>query len=184
MPNLRRTVVAVSFLTLACAAHLRAGAAEDYCTASTGKVVLREATYNTNGGTPLPLAQVKSFCEYTSKSDGSQIDVLLDTLVATKPTLAVLAYYAQEPLGSGCEGNPASCYCSQLGGSDLFGGINAAGGGWVNNNLPDATLEACIFPDFSSIDSWGLAYYSNGIVRGIDLTKVLRYTPPAGEAKQ
>jgi hypothetical protein len=183
MPNLRTTAIAVSLLTLACAAHLRADAAEDYCTASTGKVVFRQATYNTNGGTPLPLAQTKQFCEYTSKSDGSQIDVLLDTLVTTKPTLAVLAYYAKEPLNSGCEGNPASCYCSQLGGSDLFGGINAAGGGWVNNNLPDATLEACIFPDMSSIDSWGLAYYANGIIRGIDLTKVLRYTPPAGDAK-
>jgi len=39
-------------------------------------------------------------------------------------------------------------------------------------------LEACIFTDMSSIDSWGLAYHANGIIRGIDLTKVLRYKYP------
>jgi hypothetical protein len=63
MLNFNKAAVAVSLLTLACAAHLRADAAEDYCTASTGKVVFRQATYNTNGGTPLPLAQTKPFCE-------------------------------------------------------------------------------------------------------------------------
>ncbi len=183
MTNLRMTAVAVSLLASVALPQLHAGKAEDYCTGSTGQVVLRKAAYNTNGGPILYLSQTKPFCEYTSKSDGSQIDVLLETLVTDQPTLAVLAYYAKEPLNSGCVGNPASCYCSQLGGSDLFGGINAAGGGWVNNNLPDATLEACVFPDMSSIDSWGLAYYSNGIVRGIDLTKVLRYQGPSGDAK-
>jgi hypothetical protein len=39
-------------------------------------------------------------------------------------------------------------------------------------------LEACIFPDMSTIDSWGLTYHSVGIVRGKDLTKVLRYPSP------
>jgi hypothetical protein len=68
-----------------------------------------------------------------------------------------------------------------LGGSDLFGGINAAGGGWVGRGSPDTVLEACILPDMSSIDSWGLTYNSTGIIRGIDLTTVLRYVPPPGE---
>jgi hypothetical protein len=44
-------------------------------------------------------------------------------------------------------------------------------------------LEACIFPDMSSIDSWGLAYYSNGDIRGIDLSTVLRYGPPPAAKK-
>jgi hypothetical protein len=29
----------------------------------------------------------------------------------------------------------------------------------------------------SSIDSWGLTYNTNGTIRGIDLTKVMRYKP-------
>jgi putative hemolysin len=150
----------------------------DYCTQTGGTVYLREAVYGTNDPqTELPLAEFKSFCQYTSASDGSRIHVLLETLTTTKPTLAALAYYNKPAMTGTCEGNPASCYCSQLGGSDLFGGINAASGAWVNNNSTDQDLEACIFPDMSSIDSWGLAYNTNGIVRGIDLTKVLRYKP-------
>ena len=34
----------------------------------------------------------------------------------------------------------------------------------------------------SSIDSWGLAYNANGITRGIDLTKVMRYKIQAAKA--
>jgi putative hemolysin len=150
-------------------------AASDYCVSTGGQVFLREAVYGTNDfPSALFLADIKPFCQYTSPTDGSRIDVLLETLYTTKPTLAVLAYNAKPATGS-CEGNPASCYCSLLGGSDLFGGINAAGGGWVNPNSVDVTLEACIFPDMSSIDSWGLAYHANGIIRGIDLSTVLRY---------
>jgi len=139
-------------------------------------VFLRQAAYGTNDPqTQLLLSQEKPFCQYTSATDGSRIHVLLETLVTTKPTLAALAYYAAPALSGNCEGNPASCYCSQLGGSDLFGGINAAGGAWVNPNSVDVDLEACIFPDMSSIDSWGLTYHSDGIIRGIDLSTVLRY---------
>jgi hypothetical protein len=50
---------------------------------------------------------------------------------------AALAYYAEVTYNGNCNGNPASCYCSQLGGSDLFGGINAAGGGWVKKSDPN-----------------------------------------------
>jgi hypothetical protein len=97
--------------------------------------------------------------------------------VTRDPSLAALAYYAQVQLGT-CQGNPASCYCTQLGGSDLFGGETGAGGGWVLDTDYNDVLEACIFPDMSSIDSWGLAYHSEGIIRGKDLAKVLRYQNP------
>jgi len=70
-----------------------------------------------------------------------------------------------------------------LGGSDLFGGINAAGGGWVLDSDPDDVLETCIFPDLSSIDSWGLLYHSQGIIRGQDLSTVLRYKDPYAGAR-
>ena len=166
------------------AADPDSGAAAAYCEQTGGKVIDRAPFYGTNGpsSTWLRLAGTRQFCQYTSSKDGSRIHVLLETLYTTTPTLAALAYYTPPVLGS-CTGNPASCYCSQLGGSDLFGGINAAGGGWVGRGSIDAVLEACIFPDMSSIDSWGLTYKSDGIIRGIDLTTVLRYTPPAGAAK-
>ena len=55
------------------------------------------------------------------------------------------------------------------------------GGGWVLNTDYNDVLEACIFPDLSSIDSWGLAYHSEGIIRGKDPAKVLRYSDPYAE---
>ena len=142
-----------------------------------GVVQTRIPEYGTNGGTALVLSGKAEFCQFTSQKDGSQINVLLSTLATRQPSLAALAYYAQVQLGS-CSGNPASCYCTLLGGSDLFGGINAAGGGWVLDSDPNDVLEACIFPDMSSIDSWGLAYHSIGAIRGKDLAKVLRYGNP------
>ncbi len=180
--SMNRTLLATAFLAslLTFSSHplFAADEAAEYCTKTGGEVFIRQAAYGTNNPlTELLLAAKRPFCQYTSASDGSRISLLLSTLTTTEPTLAALAYYAQVPSGS-CSGNPASCYCSLLGGSDLFGGINAAGGGWVNNKSEDATLESCIFPDESSIDSFGLFYHSAGIVRGIDLSTVLRYANP------
>jgi putative hemolysin len=150
-----------------------------YCRQTGGVVQTRIAEYNTDGGQALVLGGKAPFCQYTA-SDQSQINLFLTTLYNTQPTLATLAYYAQVPYNGQCEGNPASCYCTQLGGSDEFGGINAAGGGWVLNSNPTDVLESCIMPDLSTIDSWGLLYHSQNIIRGIDLEKVLRYHgPPA-----
>jgi hypothetical protein len=150
-----------------------------YCKSVGGIVETRTAWYGTNGPNPLRLAGERSWCQFTLKSDGSRIHLLLDTLYTRQPTLATLAYYAELQPGS-CQGNPASCYCTLLGGSDQFGGTTGAGGGWVtmDPNSIDQTLEACIFPDLSSIDSWGLTYHSQNIIRGIDLSKVLRFKNP------
>jgi putative hemolysin len=154
--------------------------AAEYCVNHGGEVDSREPYYNTNDVEQnwLQLSGSRQFCKFTLAKDGSRIYVLLSTLFTEQPSLAALAYYAQVPLES-CNGNPASCYCSQLGGTDLFGGVNLNGGGWVKKSDPvDTVLEACIFPDMSSIDSWGLAYHSAGIIRGKDLSKVLRYKNP------
>ena len=185
---MRRLFVLAGFLIVAALGTRPALAASSdstaaggaYCVNEGGTVQVRQPTYGTNGGvTPLKLADVKAFCQFTSKKDGSSIYVLIDTLTTSKPTLAALAYYAQVKFdGSTCQGSPGSCYCSQLGGTDLFGGINAAGGGWVLNTDPTDTLDACIFPDESSIDSYGLFYHSAGIVRGKNLAKVLIYKNP------
>lgn len=149
-------------------------AAGAYCKQTGGDVELRRPVYGSNSSDLLFLAGEKSFCQYTSKKDGSRIHILLETLYTTKPSLAALAYILKPALGT-CNGNPASCYCSLLGGSDQFGGTSGAGGGWYNKNAIDQTLEACIFPDMSSIDSWGLTYHAEGIIRGINLQKVMRY---------
>jgi hypothetical protein len=157
--------------------------AATHCVKWGGEVDAREPYYNTNGAPQdwFRLDGSRQFCKFTSKKDGSRIFVLLSTLYSDQPTLAALAYYAEVPISGSCNGNPASCYCSQLGGSDLFGGISAAGGGWVKKSDPvDTVLEACIFPDMSSIDSWGLAYHSFGIIRGRNLNKALRYPNPYG----
>ncbi len=185
----RSFMMGIALAALLCAtAKMKAaepdtGAAAAYCTQTGGTVIERAPYYGTNGpfSTWLRLSGARNFCQYTSATDGSSIHILLETLFTKTASLAASAYYAQVPLGTGCVGNPASCYCSQLGGSDLFGGVTGAGGGWVGKNSPDTVLEACIFPDMSSIDSWGLTYYSQGIIRGIDLTTVMRYVPPTAK---
>ncbi len=161
-------------------------ASKDYCTSVGGEVDNRQPYYNTNGDEQewLRLSGSRNFCKFTSQDDGSRIHVLVSTLYTTKPSLAALAYYAEVPVGS-CNGNPASCYCTLIGGTDLFGGINAAGGGWVQKSDPvDTVLEACIFPDMSSIDSWGLTYHSVGVTRGADLDGLLRYPNPYNSKKK
>lgn len=167
----------VSMTAAQAAAPAQPLSSADYCVKKGGAVQVRIPEYNTNGGDRLILAGHREFCQFTSTKDGSQINVLLETLHTTQPSLAALAYYAQVQLGS-CNGNPASCYCTLLGGSDSFGGINAAGGGWVLESDSNDVLEACIFPDMSSIDSWGLAYHSANIIRGKNLARVLRYSNP------
>ncbi len=152
----------------------------DYCTSTGGVMETRAPMYNTNGpqGSWLRLAGKQGFCQYTLAEDGSRIHVSLNTLYTTTPSLAALAYYAETPWNGMGQGSPASNYCTQLGGTDLFGGVNAAGGGWVEIGTTDVVLDACIFPDDSTIDSWGLFYHSAAIIRGIDLSTVLRYPNP------
>ncbi|HEY6578124.1 MAG TPA: hypothetical protein VIY09_02270 [Rhizomicrobium sp.] len=149
-----------------------------YCVAKGGVVQEREPYYGTNGNSPLQLAGKAYFCEFTSQKDGSQISVLLSTMWTKLPSLAALAYYAEVAYNGNCNGSPGSCYCSQVGGTDLFGGVTGAGGGWVLTTNNTDVLDTCIFPDMSSIDSYGLFYHSAGIVRGKNLAKVLRYKNP------
>jgi putative hemolysin len=165
-----------------------------YCAQAGGNVHVRYPVYGTNSAAPLRLAGERHFCEFTGE-DGSSIviAVAVDTLAAAAPTLAALAYLNPPPLEPGPpSANPSSRYCSQLGGTDLFGGVTAAGGGWVLEDDPGAlplpaapsagdVIAMCVFPDLSTIDSWGLTYHSSGIVRGADLEPLLRYQPGPGQ---
>jgi hypothetical protein len=45
-------------------------------------------------------------------------------------------------------------------------------------NLEDeafTVVQMCVFPDGPAIDAWGIAYYSDDVVRGIDLAEVFRF---------
>jgi putative hemolysin len=153
--------------------------AKAYCTSTGGVLEQRTAVYGTNDDQAdwLWLTGSELFCQYTLAADGSRIHLNLTTLWSTKPSLAALAYYAQVPWNGQGNGNPASYYCTQLGGAEI-GATDFAGGGWVLLGSIDESLEACVFPDNSTIDSWGLFYHSDNIVRGIDLTTVMKYPNP------
>jgi len=151
---------------------------ESYCQSTGGTFEVRHAVFGTNNAPQnwLWLGGEEKFCQYTA-SDGSRIHLSLETLTHKRPTLAALAYYAQVPWNGQGNGNPASFYCTQLGGAEI-GATDFAGGGWVARGGIDQVLEACVFPDNSTIDSWGLLYHSVNIIRGIDLSSVLKYANP------
>jgi putative hemolysin len=152
-------------------------AAAEYCTESGGVVETRYPFYGTNNNDPLQLAGSLEICNFTA-DDGSSILVGLDTLYTDQPTLAALAYRAQAPLDTGdapASATPSSLYCTQLGGTDSFGGVSAAGGGWAVEGGADV-ISLCVFPDLSVIDSWGITYYSDDTIRGADLNELFRYS--------
>lgn len=160
------------------AAPSGAQSAAAYCTQSGGAVETRYPFYDTSASSPLQLAGSMQICVFTSRQDQTRILVAVDTLYTEQPTLAASAYLAKQPLKSGPpSSNPSSIYCSQLGGTDLFGGATATVGGWAREGTADP-ISMCIFPDLSTIDSWGLTYHSDGTIRGADLTNLLRYKPP------
>ena len=65
-------------------------------------------------------------------------------------------------------------YCNQLGGKT---------GAFVKLHTVSDSVEACVFPDNSAIDFAGLWYISIGIIRGIDLSTVLKYQDPRSKTK-
>jgi putative hemolysin len=95
----------------------------------------------------------RAICQHTA-SDSSPIPLSLETLTAKKPTLAALAYYTKVKWDRQGYGNPASFYCSQLGGAEI-GATDFAGGTWVSKGGIDQLLEACIVPDNSTINCGG-----------------------------
>jgi hypothetical protein len=152
-------------------------AATDYCTENGGVVETRYPFYGTNNANPQQLSGSLDVCTFTAE-DGSRIIVGLDTLYTDQPTLAAQAYRAQTPMEPiPASVNPSSIYCTQLGGTDIFGPANsAAGGGWGLEDAADS-LALCVFGDRSVIDSWGITYHSEGTVRGADLTDLFRHRP-------
>ena len=164
---------------LATAQNAHVDSAKGYCQKTGGVVQRRTPEFGTNGGTPLVLAGPQEFCQYTADDGSSQISVLLSSLVASKPSLAALAYYAKpKDKLKKCEGGPGSCYCSDVGGTDNFGGINASGGGWVLESDANDVLDLCVFPDLSAIDAYGIFYHSHSIIRGQNLRHKFKFPDP------
>jgi putative hemolysin len=151
-------------------------AAATYCTASGGEVETRYPFYGTNQDDPLRLSGSLEVCSFTADDD-TRIIIGLDTLYTDEPTLAALAYRAQTPMEPSRtpSANPSSLYCTQLGGTDTFGGVGSAGGGWGLDDGADS-LALCVFPDLSVIDSWGITYHADGTIRGADLDELLGYS--------
>ena len=166
-----------------------------YCEKNGGEVEVRIPYYNTNLGDPrdwLRLTGARSFCRFTSEADGTttSVWVQLANLYSEQPSLATLAYYSKLPYDEKNQGVPQvcrlnavaveefSCYCSQLGGSDQFGGLGESGG-WVHwGDSTHRVVQMCTFPDMSAIDSLALYAHSLGVIFGRDLAEVLRYTNP------
>ncbi|HEX8708302.1 MAG TPA: hypothetical protein VF723_08675 [Pyrinomonadaceae bacterium] len=160
-----------------------ASPAAQYCIQSGGVVQTRYPAYNTNGSSPLRLAGSAQFCQFTSSTDQSKINISLDTLYTQQPSLAALAYIfkpAYTP-DKNKSSNPMSVYCSEIGGTDLFGGPTG-NGAWVLENNPSDIVAMCVMPDLSMIDDAGLFYHTAGFIKGVDLTKYLRFKP-TGELK-
>jgi putative hemolysin len=179
-----RVAAALALGALAGAAATAQGATPaswtNYCRSQGGVVQVRTPAAGTNSPPLIRLAGSVPFCRFTGTEGGSpsSISVDLRTLVTTRPTLAALAYL-EKPSAGRIPGNvnPASIYCSRLGGSDQFGGQGLGGGGWIVGRSPNTALQACVFPDGSIIDSFGILYHSQDIVRGADLTSRFRYRP-------
>jgi putative hemolysin len=164
--------------------------AEEYCSNQGGQVVELKPFLYPDSDNQVELGGSLNVCQFVSQ-DGdnvTQLVVDLDTLHSEKPTLAGLAYLAKVPSSnSGAAGsNPASSYCQDdLGGTEEFG--TAATGAWVGSLDPGMeagdteplsnTVNLCVFADRSAIDEFGLFYASDGTVRGIDLSLVMRYEP-------
>jgi hypothetical protein len=132
------------------------------------------------------LGDPEPFCEFThgvGSDDDSGIQIDLTSFASTAPRLATVAYLAQIPLPDDLPNdgrNPATFYCSYLGGTQLWGGADsAAGGGWVTMDTltPYRIMDACVFADGSMISAWGLTYHADGTVRGADLAQLLAYQP-------
>ncbi|MRX43814.1 DUF333 domain-containing protein [Agromyces kandeliae] len=150
-----------------------------YCEQEGGEVQQRQPAWRTNLDEDdwVPLGDPIAVCRFQTLEDeaDSRIYVDLVTISSDEPTLAALAYLSRTGIPDDPPGNPASALCSSLGGTTSFG-PSAGGGGLTAADDPDDPVVApCTFADGSFIDEWGIAYYAEGTVRGIDLSSVFRF---------
>ena len=154
--------------------------AQNWCAQKGGKAIDYSPWYHTNNPKPTPLGGSYSMCRFTNK-DGTRIVVAADSLAADRPTQAALAYMLKPAVPPAPNGsNPSAWYCTKIGGTVQFGGGPADVGGWApsSEKAPQDFEFMCVFADRSMIDTWGLAYHTNGVIRGADLTGKWKATMP------
>ena len=154
-------------------------AAASYCVEKGGTVHTRVPILGANlePSSWIVLGGARQFCDFRGMAgDDSAISLSLETLYSEEPTLAALVYLTKPPVPESGGANPSTMYCAHLGGAYNFGS-NMTGGGWViAEPTPSGDVtNYCVFADGSMIDAWGLTYHSGGVVRGADLTPILRY---------
>lgn len=158
------------------------GAAE-FCTSNGGTVEVRQAYFGTNNDQSdwIQLPATLELCQFTA-DDESRIYVDTTTLAAEAPTLAAAAYLAKLPPPDDTGGaNPAAVGCTETVHGTSSWGTGLSGGGWVDLDDPTFTVvNLCVFADRSAIDEWGIAYYSQDVVRGADLAELFRFDADAG----
>lgn len=189
MRTLRTVAVSAAVLALAagavtgCAAageSTPAGAAA--CTKGGGVVVKMQPTYDTNSQEAnwVKLGDPVSVCKFETLGDKTRMYVDLTTISSKNPTLAALAYLAKptQPKTDNPSTNPSFTMCTAVGGAVAYGtGQNSGGLSEVTDNKEDHQwiVTPCVFADGSFMDSWGLAYFSAGTTRGVDLRKVFAF---------
>jgi putative hemolysin len=156
-------------------------AAAEWCASHDGTVVERFPASGASTDAPTALGAPVRFCEFTGGQGAdpadSRISVRLTTLASEEPSMAATAYLTKPALpDGGGSANPASVYCADLSGAEL-GGVLAPDGGWVNSADKSDVVQMCVFPDLSIIDSWGLTYHTQGVIRGADLAPLFRAKP-------
>jgi putative hemolysin len=179
----------LAFATIAAGASETADA-EAYCGEQGGNVVALTPYLFPGSDQQVELAGPFHVCQFISEEDGNPVQIVVDllTLYSEQPTLAGIAYLSKVPSSnSGAAGaNPAPSYCEDdLGGTEAFG--TSGTGAWQGALDPGMeagdseplgdTINMCVFADRSAIDEFGLFYASQGIVRGKDLSTVMRYQP-------
>jgi putative hemolysin len=167
--------------------------AEQHCADHGGNVVELKPSLYPGSEQQVELGGSMHVCQFISQDGDSPTQLVVDltTLYSEHPTLAGLAYLAKVPSSnSGAAGsNPASSYCpDDVGGTEQFG--TSAMGAWVGDLDPGMeagdteplgnTVTLCVFADRSAIDDFALFYASDGTVRGVDLTSVMRYQANEG----
>src|SRR5262245_52381958 len=156
--------------------------AGEFCEKSGGTVETRSPYLNTNLDQSewVRLPGELELCRFISDdADKSRIYIDTESLAADTPSLAAAAYLAKLPIPADTGGaNPAAVNCDTTVGGAAGWRTSANGGGWVKlDNDVFTGVDLCTLSDRPVVAQWGIAYYSNGTIRGIDLAKVCRFDP-------
>ncbi|WP_353815093.1 DUF333 domain-containing protein [Agromyces sp. SYSU T00266] len=149
-----------------------------YCEQRGGEVQQRQPAWQTGLDEDdwVPLGDPVAVCRFQTLDDEAQSRIYVDlvTITSDEPTLAALAYLSRTEIPDDPPGNPASALCAALGGTSRFGS-SESGGLTAPDDPDDPVVAPCTFADGSFIDEWGIAYYAEGTVRGIDLSSVFTF---------